>query len=502
MLGLAMPSPTDSRSSLPTLPAYLAATLLALCGGGCPSSGPKPADSKRTDAKAAEKPAATPALPDLAPTTEVVLSSGAYDTLGAARVALEEILKAPVDLPLPFPRVERHRDRFRTVLARGRFGELRALAQALQDKLDKLQVEPVSTGGGDDIIKLGILCTAGESVPVYAEPPEGQKGKLVLREIGQLAHGRVVVLKEGEGEEDHHGGGEPGEPEAAAGSDERPTERGYVTILQPQVGLVYGPQLLVPSDCTPRDEDNDDGNGRLLGHGPEQPGGRLCLTTRFAGRRGPLAMADLLAVAPSYRRCTRFPGAGTFDGFDHSPNGSHFAVEVESGLRVYAVLPRGELLLRGELPRLARPAYLGDNLVAVDEQGTAGEPPGLYSLPKLARREAQDASPIGSGQSAPVRIFSLGPASTPRPKAVVYRPAAPTLSDNKIRTSFQQGCRPDVEKRVQQALPAFVKAKRLPAQCVLEVEVTVGPDGGAATRRCRADSAPNALEEPLQVPCP
>lgn len=302
-------------------PGLWALLLLTLCGG-CPqagsgsgatsSSGSPSGSSTAGQGGAADSTAkaATPAAPDqFAANAEVVLEGGAHDTLGAARLGLEAVLKLPTNLPLPYPRVERHADRFRVVLGRGPFAALKPLVQALAAAGHPVQMQAAGQAGGDDVIRLGIVCTEGESVPLYsAAAAKGSPPK----EIAKLRHGQVVVLKEDEEEPRHgsHGDDEGGGGEVA--------ERGFLTVLQPQAGLVRGPDVLLPADCTPRDEDNDDGNGRILGVSAPGEAGRLCLTTRFSGRVAHLSRADVLAVAPSYRRCAHFVGAGTFDGFDHS----------------------------------------------------------------------------------------------------------------------------------------------------------------------------------------
>jgi len=431
---------------------------------------------------------------------QVVLVYGAHDTLGGARLGLEEALRLPVDLPLPYPRVERHADRFRVVLARGTYASLRKLTQALGQAGHPAEVLLSGQAGGDDVIRLGIVCTEGQSVPLYAAPLAAPP-----QEAGRLKHGQVVVLKEDEEEPRH--GLHDGDEEASGGV----AEQGFLTVLQPQPGLVRGPDVLLPADCTPRDEDNDDGNGRILGASSPGEFGRLCLTTRFAGRAAHLLRADVVAVTPSYRRCLRFPGAGTFDGFDQSRSGSHFAVEVDErspplagpqaaaasqaapflGLRLYAVGERGALSVRGQWPGLSRPGFLGDHLVALlEEPATLA----VVVIEGAGRREASDATPL----PAPRRIVNLAASVAPRlsEKVPVHRPAAPTLSNGRVRVSFLRGCRPDWEKRVRAA------AKSSYVQCVLELEVEAGLDGQKLERRCRLDNAGNSLEEPLPIACP
>lgn len=492
---------------------------MVLMSLGCkqpPASGPAPAPAavptRATGAEAASEPS-QPAQPN----QDAVLIGSQHDTLSAARQGLEAALKLPVDLPLPFPRVERHADQFRVVLGRGKAAALTALQGALRTAGYPAQVMPAGQAGGDDVIRLGIVCTDGTPAPVY-QPPE-QKGA-PPRELARLQTGQVVVPKE-EDEEPS------GSDEGAHGGSSREAETGYLTILQPRAGLLPSPTVLLPADCTPRDEDNDDGNGRLL------QGGRLCLTTRFSGKKGQVPHADLLAVTPNYRRCVRFPDAGTFDGFDHDSARTQFAVEAAivkgpapesgagsaaggpkgtrppqlSGLHVYAVAPRGELTLRGQLPGLQRPAYLGDHLVAVVEPLPGGGPaalagtppgtlvPGLVVLDGLAKLGGE---PGGAPLPAPRRIFGFAPgAFLPLlPKVAVYRPAAPTLQDGRVHASFQQACRPDGDKRVRAA------AKGSYVQCVMEVDVEVGLDGSRPQQHCRLDNLQNNLEEPLPAPCP
>jgi hypothetical protein len=451
-----------------------------------PQGGAQPA---QPPAEVKSQEAAAPSFPDA---EQVVLIDSVHDTLSAARLGLEAALRLPVKLPLPYPRVERHADRFRVLLARGPFSMLRPLHKALLTAGHAVQVLAAGQAGGDDVIRLGIVCTEGESVPLYAATP-GAPGK----EIARLSHGQVVVLKEDEEElrGAHEGDDEPTSETA---------ERGLLTVLQPQQGLVRGPDVLLPPDCTPRDEDNDDGNGRILG--AVSGIGRLCLTTRYSGRAGHLSQADVLAVSPNYRRCLHFPGAGTFDGFDHSRSGNHFAVEVDEslrnrpsadkaapliGLRLYAVDADGALQVRGQWPGLHRPAFLGDHLVALSEDAASL---GVLMIPNVGRREAGDATPV----PPPTRIASLAADAMPRlpDKAPVHRPAAPVLSGDRVRASFVRGCRPEWAKRVKQAAgPGYVL-------CTLEVEVEVGLHGEGLTRRCKLDNAENSLEEAISIPCP
>lgn len=475
-----------------------------------------------TSAQAPATPAATPPASGAAtataeapvdPAAEVIVVGSHHDTLSAARAGLEAALKQPVDLPLPYPRVERHADVFRVVLGRGRGAAMAPLITALRAAGQAPEVAPAGQAGGDDVIRLGIVCTDGTPAPMYAAPLAKDSAR---RELALIPSGQVVIPREDEesaepDDEAGRGGGHAG----SSGPDS-----GYLTVLQPRAGVLPSPLLLLPADCTPRDEDNDDGNGRLLS------GGRLCLTTRPSGRQGQVPHADLLAVTPNYRRCVRFPEAGTFDGFDHDPGRTQFAVEAAlptapptagtaapaaaakpgadkgprppaaSGLLIYDVSPRGELTLRGQLPGLQRPAYLGDHLVAVSEPppgSAADKTPGLVAVDGLARPAAP-----GTALPAPRRIFSFAPGTYQRllPKVPLYRPAAPTLQDGRVRASFQQACRPDGEKRVRaEAKAGFV-------QCLLEVEVEVGLDGARPQQRCRLDNAQNNLEEPLTTPCP
>ncbi|HRI54119.1 MAG TPA: hypothetical protein PLW65_28460, partial [Pseudomonadota bacterium] len=105
-----------------------------------PAPGPAAAPAAQVDA-------AVPAAA-VDPAQESVLISGQHDTLSAARLGLEAALKLPVDLPLPFPRVEHHADGFRVVLARGRAGELAPLAAALQAAGQRATVTPAGQAGG------------------------------------------------------------------------------------------------------------------------------------------------------------------------------------------------------------------------------------------------------------------------------------------------------------------------------------------------------------------
>lgn len=494
-----------------------------------PSPGAAAAPAAQVDAAVLAAPAAP-----VDPQQESVLISGQHDTLSAARLGLEAALKLPVDLPLPFPRVEHHADGFRVVLARGRASELATLVAALQAAGQRVTLAPAGQAGGDDVIRLGIVCTDGAPAPLYQSPLARDKDG-ALRELARLPTGQVVVPKEEDEAPAEADEGDRGGRESSAAA-----ESGYLTVLQPRAGLLPGPTVLLPADCTPRDEDNDDGNGRLL------QGGRLCLTTRFSGKQGQVPHADLLAVTPNYRRCVRFLDAGTFDGFDHDAARTQFAVEAPIsatpatptastptggstavdaggrpaagaaktarapqllGLHIYAVSPRGELLPRGQLPGLQRPAYLGDHLVAVVEPlprspAPAGPgvpsvpPPGLVVLDGIARLTADAAA--GTPLPTPRRIFSFAPGTFSRliPKVATYRPAAPTLQDGRVHASFQESCRPDGEKRVRAA------AKGDFIQCIMEVEVEVGLDGTRPQQHCRLDNAQNNLDEPLPIPCP
>jgi hypothetical protein len=480
---------------LPKIRAGSAALLLgAALQAGCPQH-PHPAAPAGAPASTTTA-GASAATVQLDPAQDYALVLSQHETVGDAATGLAAALKLPTDLPLPFPRVERRGDRFRVLGGRGKGAVLAPVLAALKAAGAAVQAEPAALGGGDDVVRLGIVCTDGTPAPLYAEPLPRTGSP---REHSRLEHGQVVVPTE----DDEDSG--DGAPSAAA-------ERGLVKVLRPAVGLVHEPDVLFPADCTPRDEDNDDGNGRLLA------GGRLCLTTRHSGGyHGPsgaraavaaaasgtrIPRADLIAVSPSYRRCLRIPGAGTFDGFDHNQSGTQFAVEDEqpagpaaapgarTTLRIYTVGERGEPVLRGELPDLLRPAYLDDTLVAVRD---AGGPPELVALDRLGARAATDASPLPK----PRVLFALPAQGYVRlvPKAPLYRPAAPTLHEQRAHVTFQLGCRPDAEKRVRAAA-----GKRF-VQCLMETEVEVGLDGTRPERRCRLDNVDNSLDEPLPTPC-
>jgi hypothetical protein len=443
----------------------------------------------------------------------VVLLHSAHDTLGAARLALEEALRLPVDLPLPFPRVEKHGDQFRVVLARGPFAMLQPLFASLSGAAVKML--PAGQAGGDDIIRLAIVCSPGETVPLLQMP--AGTAQTPGKEIARLRHGQVLALKE---EDEGPAGGHDDEGGDDDGHAPMLSDQGYLSVLQPQAGLVHAPDVLLPADCTPRDEDNDDGNGRILtgtSVGAPKPGqvGRLCLTTRFSGKQGRQTRADLLAVSPNYRRCLRFAGAGTFDGFDHSRDGSHFAVELVepkaapaaatagssasagSALRVYALAEsatgQSPLTMRGQWPGLSRPAFLGDHLIAVSEEAAAVS---VFAVDGLGKRAARDAAPL----PAPRRVHTVSlPGLPPLPEklqASVHRPAAPTLSGDRVKASFLRSCPADLQKRVK------AQAGRSYVACLFELELEVGVDGSRAERRCHADNADSPLEEPLTVPCP
>jgi hypothetical protein len=195
-------------------------------------------------------------------------------------------------------------------------------------------------------------------------------------------------------------------------------------------------------------------------------------------------------VQPGYQRCTRFPDAGTFDGFDQSPAGTQFAVEERleggaPGVSVYDVGERGQLTRRLHLPGLSRPAYLGDELVcAVDD--AAGQ--GLVAIAKGALS--------GSGPApAPRRLLTL-PGPRFQPAVAVPRPAAPTLQGAVVTAAFHLACDKEKERRVRAV------ARRDFEQCQLEIEVAVGLDGKEVQRRCQINNAPSSLEQPISVPCP
>ena len=355
------------------------------------NSGAPDASATQLAAPGPGQPAGSPASD---PAQELILIGSQHDTLSAARDGLEAALKLPVDLPLPFPRVERQADVFRVVLGRGKADVLTVLQAALQAAGKPASLLPAGQAGGDDVIRLGIVCTDGTPAPLYKAPlpKDGTR-----QELAHLQTGQVVIPTE----EDESADSDEGARHGAGREQTSEAESGYLTVLQPRAGLLPGPTVLLPADCTPRDEDNDDGNGRLL------QGGRLCLTTRFSGKQGQVPHADLLAVMPNYRRCVRFHDAGTFDGFDHDHARTQFAVEAQiqnaatgpralaiapgtppptigdkappsgtvAGLQIYAVSARGDLALRGQLPFLQRPAYLGEHLVAVFEPPLP--PPGL-----------------------------------------------------------------------------------------------------------------------------
>ena len=93
-------------------------------------------------------------------------------------------------------------------------------------------------GRGDDIIRMAIVCSPADSVPLYAAPKRGcsKPGK----ELARLHTGQVLALKV---EDDGPGVSD----EADEGSESHaPTlsEQGYLTVLQPQVGLVHAPDVL------------------------------------------------------------------------------------------------------------------------------------------------------------------------------------------------------------------------------------------------------------------
>ncbi|MCS6913605.1 MAG: hypothetical protein NZ890_10235 [Myxococcota bacterium] len=410
------------------------------------------------------RPVEAPPQPAFPPDAAVVVSLGEHDTLQGARQGLAAALKLRANLPLPFPRVERHGDLFRVVAARGKYAALEPLLGELGKSGGAHRVIPASQAGGDDVVRLAIVCTEGAAAPLYA-PVLPESG--LPAEIARLPHGEVLVPLEDEG------GLEEDSPEA---------ERGFIKVVAPQQGMVRGPDVLLPADCTPRDEDNDDGNGHLLG------GGRLCLTTRFSGRDGDVARAALVAVAPNYRRCHRFPDAGTFDGFDQHPAGTQFAVEAigsgGAGVSVYDVSAEGVLTLRFHVVGLTRPVYLGGSLVAVEE--TADRQALVVIGPEALQ---------GPGSPTPRRIFSVGAAQF-HPAVPTHRPAAPTLQDGRVTAVFHQACNRIEERRVRSVARGDFE------QCVREMEVEVGLDASAPQTRCQLNNSPSGLDQPLRTSCP
>lgn len=386
----------------------------------------------------------------------VVLSE--HDGVDAARQGLAAALRLKVPPPLPFPRVERHGDRFRVVLARGKGEALEPLVKELSAAGTVPKIIPQGEAGGDDVVRLAIVCTEGEAAPLLGGSPP--------KELGRVAPGEVLL---------------PGEDEGSDGDSDE-AERGLLKVLAPRPGLIHGPDVLMPADCTPRDEDNDDGNGRILSSG------RLCLTTRFSGRDGDVTRAALVAVSPGYRRCQRFPDAGTFDGFDQSAAGTQFAVEAKApsgaaGIAVYDVGPAGQLTPRFHVPGLARPAYLGDNLVAVADDGAAQA---VAVIDAAALRAATAPTPR--------RVFTL-PGARFQPEVPTHRPAAPTLQGGRVAVTFQQACQKPEEKRVRAAARGDFE------QCVLEIDVEVGLDGKDPKRRCQLNNSPSGLDQPIATPC-
>jgi hypothetical protein len=81
-------------------------------------------------------------------------------------------------------------------------------------------------------------------------------------------------------------------------------------------------------------------------------------------------------------------------------------------------------------------------------------------------------------------------------KVAVHRPAAPTLSNGRVRVAFLRSCRPEAVKRVRAAAGSSY------VYCTLELEAEVGLDGQGLERRCRLDNAESQLEEPISIPCP
>ena len=168
----------------------LACWALAGCVGGkdrSPSSG--------KGAPTVSAVVADAALPGFAPDEAVVLIHSAHDTLGAARLSLEAALRLPIDLPLPFPRIERHSDRFRVVLSRGPFAALSGLWGGVKAAYPAAELLPAGQAGGDDIIRMAIVCSPADSVPLYAAPKEGvqKPGK----ELARLHTGQVLAHQAG-----------------------------------------------------------------------------------------------------------------------------------------------------------------------------------------------------------------------------------------------------------------------------------------------------------------
>lgn len=168
-----------------------------------------------------------------------------------------------------------------------------------------------------------------------------------------------------------------------------------------------------------------------------------------------------------------------------------------AALRVYAVTEaaagQSGLVARGQWPGLSRPAFLGDHLIAVSEEsgGVA-----ISVLDGLGKRAAGDASPLPALR----RVLSVSlpglPPLSEKLLASVHRPAAPTLSGDRVKASFLRSCPADLQKRVK------AQAGRSYVACLFELELEVGFDGSRVERRCHIDNADSPLEEPLTVACP
>ena len=121
---------------------------------------------------------------------------------------------------------------------------------------------------------------------------------------------------------------------------------------------------------------------------------------------------------------------------------------------------------------------------------------GLFNMACTRSRCGTDASAL----PAPRRLLQVAlPGLPPLPDklaSAVHRPAAPTLSSDRVKVSFLRSCPPEMQKRVRTLVG------RGYVGCLFELEVEVAMDGTRTERRCHIDNAENSLEEPLTVACP
>ena len=154
-----------------------------------------------------------------------------------------------------------------------------------------------------------------------------------------------------------------------------------------------------------------------------------------------------------------------------------------------------------------RPLAKAARCRAVSGQASVARPSwAITSSPLLKRRRSSACGPStgcrarSDGQQSAARPRRLLQLSLPEPAALpdklqasVHRPAAPTLSGERVKASFLRSCPPEQQKRVR------TLAGRGFVACLYEIEVEVGLDGTRPERRCRIDNADSPLEDPQRA---